>query len=113
MGSFFSEKRGIVCDGTCAICTQSSLDCDGNFKELTRKPAYRFSVNTFKPYYDVTMGREVTSKHEIDEYCKRNDMVYAGDKELTQQCEQNKRENALKQDAAFISGLQEKLGQVL
>ena len=113
MGSFFSEKRGIVCDGECAICNQSSLNCDGNFKEITRKQASRVFVNTFKPYFDVTLGKEVTSKHEINEYCKRNDMVYAGDKELTQQCAQNRRENALRQDAAFISGLQEKLGQVL
>ena len=71
------------------------------------------AVHVFKPYFDVTMGKEVTSKHEIDEYCKRNDMVYAGDKELTQQCAQNKRENAIKQDRAFVEGLAEKLGKVI
>ena len=113
MGSFHSEKRGIVCNEDCAVCAQSCLDCDGNFKKFERKPSYRFSVHTFKPYYDVTMGKEVTSKHEINEFCKRNDMVYAGDKELSQQCAQNKRDNAIKQDVAFISGLQEKLGKVL
>ena len=61
----------------------------------------------------MTLGREVYSKKEITEHCKRNDMVYAGDKELTQQCEQNKRENAEKQDKAFVKGLEEKLSKVI
>ena len=63
----------------------------------------------FKPYFDVTLGKEVSSKHEIDEYCKRNNKVYAGDKELAQQCEQNKRENEIKSDNKFVKGLEEKL----
>lgn len=101
------------CGKDCSECTQSSLNCDGVFNLWIRKPAFNFSVRTFQPYFDVTMGKEVTSKHEINEFCKRNDMVYAGDKELSQQCAQNKRDNAIKQDRAFISGLQEKLGKVL
>ena len=40
-------------------------------------------------------------------------MVYAGDKELTQQCQQNKKENEVKQDKAFVKGLEEKLSKVL
>lgn len=67
------------------------------------------NVHTFKPYFDVTLGKVVESKHEINEYCKRNNMVYAGDKELTQQCQQNKRENEQRADNAFMSGLTEKL----
>lgn len=113
MGSFHSERRGIACSGECAICSQSSLDCDGNFKEFERKPSYRFSVHTFKPYFDVTLGKEVSSMREIKDFCSRNDMVYAGDKELTQQCEQNKRDNAIKQDRAFVKGLEQQLGKVL
>ena len=101
------------CGGDCAMCTQSALVCDEVFKPLERKPKFNINVQTFKPYFDVTMGKEVTSKHEINEYCKRNDMVYAGDKELTQQCAQNKRENAIKQDRAFVDGLAEKLGKVI
>ena len=97
----------------CASCNQSCLNCDGVYKELERKPKFNINIQTFKPYFDVTMGKEVSSKREINEYCKRNDMVYAGDKELTQQCEQNKRENAIKQDKAFEKNLAEKLGKVI
>ena len=67
------------------------------------------NVQTFKPYFDVTLGKVVESKHEISEYCKRNNMVYAGDKELTQQCAQNKRENEVKQDKAFTENLTKNL----
>ena len=38
--------------------------------------------------------------------------VYAGDKELSQQCEQNKRDNAIKQDRAFAENLAKKLAEV-
>ena len=63
------------------------------------------NIITFKPYFDVTMNKEVTSNAEIKEYCKRNNMVYAGDKELTQQCEQNKRENEIRLDREITEGL--------
>lgn len=101
------------CGGDCVNCTQSALVCDEVFKPLERKQKFNVNIQTFKPYFDVTMGKEVTSKNEIREYCKRNDMVYAGDKELTQQCEQNKRENAIRQDIAFEKNLTEKLGKVI
>lgn len=97
----------------CETCYQSCLNCDGVYKKFERKTKFNANIQTFKPYFDVTMGKEVTSKHEINEYCKRNDMVYAGDKELTQQCAQNKRDNAAKSDAAFINGLTEKLGKII
>jgi len=71
------------------------------------------NVHTFKPYFDVTLGHEVQSKKEITEYCKRNNMVYAGDKELTQQCAQNKRENEARREKAFSEGLAERLAKVL
>jgi hypothetical protein len=67
------------------------------------------SVQTFKPYFDVTLGKEVTSKREINEYCKRNNMVYAGDKELTQQCAQNKAENERRFNERFEAGLRQEL----
>ena len=104
---------GSKCGCDCANCMQSSLNCDREFKFWDRKPKFNINIQTFKPYFDVTMGKEVTSKHEINEYCKHNNMVYAGDKELTQQCAQNKRENAIKQDKAFVEGLAEKLGKVI
>ena len=113
MGSFQSERRGIICDKDCSICTQSCLDCDGKFKEWIRQPKFNINVISFKPYFDVTMGKEVTSQREINEYCKRNDMVYAGDKELSQQCAQNRKENAVKQDKAFADNLAAKLGKVI
>jgi hypothetical protein len=96
------------CKGLCEDCTQSVLNCDGKFEKWikTKKNLY---IQTFKPYFDVTLGREVQSKREIREYCKRNDMVYAGDSELTQQCEQNKRDNAIKQDRLFEKNLTERL----
>lgn len=71
------------------------------------------NVHTFQPYFDVTLGKVVESKHEISEYCKRNGMIYAGDKELTQQCKQNKRENEEKQSAQFVDGLTQELCKVL
>lgn len=67
------------------------------------------AVHTFKPYFDVTMGKEVTSKKEIEEYCKKHDMVYAGDAELTQQCKQNKREREQKFNKQFSEGLKQEL----
>ena len=91
----------------------ANTTCDEVFKPLDRKPKFNINIQTFKPYFDVTLGKTVESKREITEYCKRNDMVYAGDKELTQQCEQNKRENAIKQDKAFEKNLAEKLGKVI
>ena len=99
------------CGNYCSECGQSSLDCDGTFKPFTKKKGINFSY--FKPYFDVTLGREVQSKHEITEYCKRNDMVYAGDAELTQQCKQNKQEQEQKQEKAFSEGLKKELSRVL
>ena len=103
-------------------CGESSPCRCGSMKALTeviepkhieRSTNNTVYVHTFKPYFDVTLGREVTSKSEITEYCKRNNLIYAGDKELTQQCEQNKRENREKQDRAFREGLAKELGKVL
>ena len=71
------------------------------------------SVHTFKPYFDVTLGKEVTSKHEITEYCKRNNMIYAGDKELTQQCKQNKAESDAAFNRNFKDGLMKELSRVM
>lgn len=96
------------CGEDCKICAQSCLNCDGVFK-LWKKKAHSVNINTFKPYFDVTMGKEVSSKHEINEYCKRNNMIYAGDKELTQQCERNKAENERRYAEKFESGLREQL----
>ena len=97
------------CGSDCSECAQSCAACDGVFKKWERKPKYNINFSYFKPYFDVTLGKEVRSKHEINEYCKRNNMVYAGDKELTQQCKQNKRENEIKQEKQFEKGLTEKL----
>ena len=97
-----------ICGNYCSECYQSCLCCDGKFKEA-KKSRHSVNFSYFKPYFDVTLGKVVESKHEINEYCKRNDMVYAGDRELTQQCKQNKRENEQKQDRAFVAGLTEKL----
>ena len=101
------------CGKDCALCSQSCLNCDGTFKAWDKKPKYNINFSYFKPYFDVTLGHEVSSKTEIKEYCKRNNMVYAGDKELTQQCAQNKRENEIKQNNAFCEGLKKELGKVL
>lgn len=101
------------CGHYCSECGQSCLCCDGEFKPFDRKPKYNINFSYFKPYFDVTLGHEVSSKSEIKEYCKRNDMVYAGDKELTQQCEQNKRENNAKFEKNFNDGLARELGKVL
>lgn len=101
------------CGNDCSICVQSCLNCDGNFKEWIKKKSNNINVHTFKPYFDVTMGKVVNSKHEINEYCKQHNMVYAGDKELTQQCNQNRYENAVRSDVRFIDGLTQKLNGVL
>lgn len=101
------------CGCYCSECGQSSLNCDGVFKELPKQKKYNLNFSYFKPYFDVTLGKEVSSKREIDEYCKRNDMVYAGDKELSQQCKQNKAENEQKQNDAFNEGLKKELSRVM
>lgn len=48
------------------------------------------SIHTFKPYYDIGIGKEITSRKEIADICKKNNWVYAGDKELTQETKKNK-----------------------
>ena len=67
------------------------------------------AVHTFKPYFDVTLGKEVTSEREIKEYCAKNNCIYAGDKEISQQCAQNKRENEAKFNREFKENLTKKL----
>lgn len=101
------------CGNDCGYCAQSCLVCDGKFKEWPKKRGQNVNVQTFKPYFDVTLGKVVESKHEISEYCKRNDMVYAGDKELTQQCSQNKRENEARFEKNFNDGLVKELSRIL
>ena len=126
MGNFDEYRKRWVYDCTaCGEKTMAFRDCGQMFvcrcggnqllkeviepKHIEYEGESNINVHTFKPYFDVTLGKEVSSKHEINEYCKRNDMVYAGDKELTQQCEQNKRENAERQERAFERGLTERL----
>lgn len=101
------------CGNDCGICEQSCLNCDGTFREWKRKTNYNLNVHTFKPYFDVTLGKIVESKREISEYCKRNDMIYAGDKELTQQCEQNKKEQQIKSERRFNDGLIKELNRMM
>ena len=67
------------------------------------------AVHTFKPYFDYTLGKEITSEREIKEYCAKNNCIYAGDKELTQQCAQNKRRNEENFNKEFRKNLTEKL----
>lgn len=100
------------CGSDCGECSQSCLCCDGTFKQrIYKKNSINFQ--TFKPYFDVTLGKVVESKHEINEYCKRNDMVYAGDKELTQQCTQNKNEREARFNKKFNDGLVKELSRIL
>ena len=80
-----------------------------NPKHIEYTGDVKVNVHTFKPYFDVTLGKVVESKKEIDEYCKRNNMVYAGDKELSQQCAQNKAENEARLKKEFREGLTERL----
>lgn len=74
---------------------------------------YITAVHTFKPYFDYTLGREVQSEREIKEYCAKNNCVYAGDKELTQQAAENKKYNAEKQRREFKEGLTKKLMEIV
>ena len=67
------------------------------------------AVHTFKPYFDVTLGKEITSEREIKEYCAKNNCIYTGDKEISQQCKQNKQYNEAKLKKEFRENLTEKL----
>lgn len=101
------------CGSYCSECGQSCANCDGVFVPLPTKKKYNINFSYFKPYFDVGMGKEVTSRKEIDEYCRQNNLIYAGDKEISEQCKQNKRENEIKQKEAFKEGLVKELGKVL
>ena len=104
----------------CGQITPCSIKCGGNLqlvdviepKHIDYDGESYVNVQIFKPYFDVTLNKEVSSMREIKDYCKANNMVYAGDKELSQQCAQNKRENAIKQDRAFAENLAKKLAEV-
>lgn len=100
------------CGCDCAECAQSSLDCNGIFKEWV-KNTKNIYTHTFKPYFDVTLGKEITSEREIKDYCAKNNCIYAGDKEISQQCVQNKRENIERQNREFTQNLQDKLMRIL
>lgn len=103
----FGSDRNKKCKNkNCSNCVYSCVNCDkenGVYTEWHKSKSP--NIQTFKPYFDLTMNKEVTSKAEIKEYCKHNNMVYAGDKELTQQCEQNKRENEIRLDREITEGL--------
>lgn len=71
------------------------------------------AIHTFKPYFDVTLGKEITSEREIKEYCVKNNCIYAGDKEISQQCAQNKRKNVERQNREFRQNLTEQLMRTL
>jgi len=92
----------------CANCRQSLLNCNGKYEEWVREKCSIYS-HVFQPYFDVTLAREVQSEREIKEYCAENDCVYAGDKELSQQCEQNKKEQEAKASQQFRDNLTSKL----
>lgn len=92
----------------CANCRQSLLNCNGKYEEWIREKCSIYS-HVFQPYFDVTLAREVQSEREIKEYCAANDCVYAGDKELSQQCEQNKKEQEAKASQQFRDNLTSRL----
>lgn len=96
----------------CANCTQSILNCNGQFERWIRQKC-SVAAHVFQPYFDYTLGREVQSEREIKEYCAANNCVYAGDKELTQQAQQNKKENIEKQEREFKEGLTQKLMEIV
>lgn len=96
----------------CGNCAQSSLNCNGEFKPWIREKCTVYS-HVFQPYFDVSLGREVQSEREIKEYCAAHNCVYAGDKELSQQCAQNKKENIEKQNKEFRDGLTKKLMEIV
>ena len=96
----------------CANCKQSILNCNGKFEQWIREKCTVYA-KVFQPYFDVTLGREVQSEQEIKNYCAENNCIYAGDKEITQQCAQNKKDNEQKFKREFRAGLENKLMEVL
>lgn len=94
--------------------------CGGNFKLVNviepKHIEYNgesiTNIHTFKPYFDYTLGKVIESKSEITEYCKKNNCIYAGDKELSQECNKNKKYNREKADKEFRKNLTEKLMQI-
>lgn len=61
-------------------------------KKVEFEPVQGFSnIQTFRPYYDTGLGRMIESKEQIKEICKREGLVYAGDKEISQEAQRNKK----------------------
>ena len=106
------DRRNERCGEDCSKCRQSVLCCDGIYEEW-KPQKFNIRIHTFKPYFDVTLGKEVTSKKQIDDFCKENDYVYASDEELSQQCEQNRKEREEKFYSDFKQGLTERIERTL
>lgn len=85
-----------------------SRDCDGVLRQVDFIPAqsYNFKLKGFRvpitgrTFFEPTFGREISSS-EIDKLCRENDYVYADDKDLTADCERNKKYTEEKQMTEF------------
>lgn len=106
------DRRNERCGEDCATCRQSVLDCDGKYEKWERQK-FNIAIHTFKPYFDVTLGREVLSRKEIDDFCREHNYIYAGDEEISQQCAQNKKEREEKFYSDFSKGLEQEIERTL
>lgn len=90
----------------CVNCRYSSLNCDienGTFTFWKREDNAQMYVQTdsIKPYFDVAVGQEVSSRSQIRKICKQKGYVYGDDCDLTSDAKRNK-EHIRK---AFVQGL--------
>lgn len=110
MGKTYVEKYFYTCN-KCGFETYSYRNCnndscpkcDGRLIETNRieKPIVEddieittsVSTDSITPYFDVALGREISSKSEIRKICKEKGWVYGDSKDLDADAERNKRYN--------------------
>lgn len=69
----------------------SVVDWSNNISE--NKNTTSVSTDSITPYFDVALGREISSKSEIRKICKEKGWVYGDSKDLDADAERNKRYN--------------------
>jgi hypothetical protein len=86
-----------------------SRECDGKLKKIDfvalTPYSFKFDKHTCLPivgrtFFDVTTGQEISTS-DINKICKERGLVYGNDKDLSKDCERNRKHTEEKQMNEF------------